>query len=317
MRKEITWRQLKGLHQLYENKSTKIKLLSNVFVKNVLYGKLHLIKHRNGNPYVIEKNHDFDAYFERELLDQYLYYAEFFESVGIEISARRTYSQDILETLVLIHKNKEELREKLSTSHIFSSNFFEDKDSKFLDDQQQLKKDILTILGVDKFPRESPKDQQYRLVVDCINPKYILLCENKDFLKDPFEFRKNNIELWYVGGNNTKKLLELPTDKISYPFFYVCDWDYHGLGIYTRIKQIVNDKKKDVTLILPTNPMLKPIKSGKHGSEWKNAPLSGLVRNAFSEKELDLIEKLISQNKWVEEQTIAPIPFILNGRIKK
>lgn len=285
--------------------------MSNVYVKRVIYGKLHLIKHRDGNPDVIEKNNGFDAYFERELLDQYQYYAEFFESVGIEISARRTYTQDILETLVLIYKNKDELRQKLSTSRIFSSNFFEEKDSKFLDDQQQLKKDILTILGVDKFPKESPKDQQYRLVVDCINPEYILLCENKDFLKDPFEFRKNNIELWCVGGNNTKKLDELPTDKIRFPFFYVCDWDYHGLGIYIRIKQIVNDKKKDVTLILPTNPMLKPIKSGKHNSEWQDTPFSGLKKDRFKEEEKALIEELIAKNKWIEEQTIDPIPFIL------
>lgn len=311
MRKEITWRQLQGLHQLYENKSTKVKLMSNVYVKRVIYGKLHLIKHRDGNPNVIEKNNGFDTFFERELLDQYQYYAEFFESVGIEISARRIYSQDILETLVLIHKNKEELREKLSTSHIFSSNFFEDKDSKFLDSKPQLKKDILTILGVDKFPRESPKDQQYRLVVDCLNPKYILLCENKDFLKDPFEFRKNNIELWYVGGNNTKKLHKLPTDKIRFPFYYVCDWDYHGLGIYTRIKQIVNDKKKDVTLILPTNPMLKPIKSGKHDSKWQDAPFSGLKKDSFNEEEKGLIEELIAKNKWIEEQTIEPISLII------
>jgi hypothetical protein len=316
MRKEITWRQLNGLHQLYENKSTKVKLMSNVFVKNVVYRKLHLIKYRNGNPNVIEKNDGFDAYFERELLDQYKYYAEFFESVGIEISARRTYPQDILETLVLIYKNRDELKQKLSTSRIFSSNFFEEKDSKFLDDQKQLKKDILTILGVDKFPRESPKDQQYRLVVDCLNPKYILLCENKDFLKDPFEFRKNNIELWYVGGNNTKKLHELPTEKIRFPFFYVCDWDYHGLGIYTRIKKIVNDKNKKVTLILPTNPMLKPIKSGKHDSEWQDAPFSGLKQDSFNEEEKGLIEELIVKNKWIEEQTIEPIPFILNDKSK-
>lgn len=285
--------------------------MSNVYVKRIIYGKLHLIKHRDGNPNVIEKNNGFDTYFERELLDQYQYYAKFFESVGIEISARRTYSQDILETLVLIHKNKEELREKLSTSHIFSSNFFEDKDSKFLDDQRQLKKDILTILGVDKFPRESPKDQQYRLVVDCRKPEYILLCENKDFLKDPFEFRKNNIELWYVGGNNTKKLHELPTDKIRFPFFYVCDWDFHGLDIYARIKKIVNDKNKEVTLILPTNPMLKPIKSGKHHSEWQNAPFSGLKQDSFNEEEKALIEELISKNKWIEEQTIDPISYII------
>ncbi len=313
MRKEITWRQLKGLHQLYEGKSTRVKLISNNFVKKVLYKNRYLLKYKEGSQDVIVKNEGFDKYFEDNLLDQYNYYAEFFESVGIEISARRTYSQDILETLVLIHKNKDELKQKLSTSRIFSSNFFEDKDSKFLDDQKQLKKDILTILGVDKFPRESPEDQQYRLVVDCINPKYILLCENKDFLKDPFEFRKNNIELWYVGGNNTKKLHELPTDKIRFPFFYVCDWDYHGMDIYARIKKIVNDKKKEITLILPANPMLKPMKSGKHDSEWQDAPFSGLKQDSFNEKEKALIEELIAKNKWIEEQTIDPIPLIINN----
>ena len=310
MRKEITWRQLNGLHQLYKNKITRIKLMNNVFVKNVIYKKLHLIKHRNGNPDVIEKNESFDTYFERELLDQYQYYAEFFESVGIEISSRRTYSQGILETLILIHKNRDELKQKLSTSRIFSSNFFEDKDSKFLDDQNQLKKDILTILGVDKFPRESPKDQQYRLVIDCIDPKYILLCENKDFLKDPFEFRKNNIELWYVGGNNTKKLYELPTYKIRFPFFYVCDWDFHGLDIYSRIKKIVASKGKNITLIVPENPMLKPSNSGKHPSNWKTTPFSGLDSSSFTKEEKNLINELISKDKWIEEQTINPIPTI-------
>ncbi len=316
MRKEITWRQLKGLHQLYESKSTRIKLMSNVYVKNVIYGKLHLIKHRDGNPDVVEKNEGFDSYFEKYLLDQYQYYAEFFESVGIEISARRTYPQDILETLVLIHNNKKELKSKLSTSRIFSSNFFEDKDSKFLDDQKQLKKDILTILGVEKFPKESPKDQQYRLVVDCICPKYILLCENKDFLKDPFEFRKHHIELWYLGGNNTKKLYEVPEDKIRYPIYYVCDWDFHGLDIFTRIKEILKNKGKEIKLIIPDNPMLKPSNSGKHPSDWKPEPFSGLDSSSFSEQEKDLINELISKDKWIEEQTINPILHILNNNVK-
>ncbi|WP_029511587.1 toprim domain-containing protein [Croceivirga radicis] len=316
MRKEITWRQLKGLHQLYEGKTTRVKLMSNIYVKNILHKRRNLLEYKDGSLNVIKKNDGFDAYFEKQLLDQYQYYADFFETVGIEISAKRTYSQDILETLLLIYKNREELRNKLSTSHIFSSNFFEEKDSKFLDDKPQLKKDILTILGVDKFPRESPKDQQYRLVVDCLDPKYILLCENKDFLKDPFEFRKNNIELWYLGGNNTKKLYDIPIDKIRYPIYYVCDWDFHGLDIYTRIKKIIAEKGKNIALVVPENPMLKPSDSGKHPSDWKSAPLSGLDGNSFSEKDRNLIGELMSKDKWIEEQTIEPIPFILNYKTK-
>jgi hypothetical protein len=315
MRKEITWRQLKGLHQLYEGKSTRIKLMSNVFVKKVLYKNRHLLKHKDGSQDIIVKNEGFDKYFKENLLDQYEYYAEFFENAGIEISARRTYSQDILETLILIHKNRKTLRKNLSTPRIFSSNFFEDKDSKFLDSKPGLKGDILTILGVEKFPRESPKDQQYRLVVDCIDPKNILLCENKDFLKDPFEFRKNHIELWYLGGNNTKKLYDVPVDKIRFPLYYVCDWDFHGLDIYSRIKKIITEKDKSITLIIPPNPLLKPIKSGKHYSEWKDGLLSTLDADAFTDEETQLIEQLITKNKWVEEQTISPIPLIVKADI--
>ena len=312
MRKEITWRQLNGLHQLYEGKSTRIKLMSNVFVKNILYKRLNLLKYKDGNLNVIVKNDGFDVYFEKHLLDRYQYYAEFFEDVGIEISARRNYSQDILETLVLIHRNREVLRENLSTPRIFSSNFFKEKDSKFLDSKPQLKDDILRILGVEKFPRESPKDQQWRLVVDCAEPKYIRLCENIDFLKDPFEFRKNHIELWHLGGNNTKKLQETPIEKMKLPIYYVCDWDFHGLNIYTSIKEILLTKNKRITLVIPDNPILKPIKSGKHDSEWKEKPLSGLPREAFIEEEIELIELLIDKNKWIEEQTIDPIPIVLS-----
>ena len=311
MRKEITWRQLKGLHQLYIGKQTSIKLMTNVFVKNILHKRLNILQHKNGNLNIIVKNDGFDAYFQEHLLDQYNYYAEFFDNVGIENSARRTYPPDILETLVLIYKNRDELRKKLSTSRIFSSNFFEDKDSKFLDNKPRLKDDILTILRVEKFPRESPKDQQYRLVVDCIDPKYILLCENKDFLKDPFEFRKNHIELWYLGGNNTKKLYDVPVDKIRFPMYYVCDWDFHGLDIYSRIKKIITEKGKNITLIIPLNPLLKPIKSGKHDSKWKDGPLSSLNANTFTDEEAQLIKQLIAKNKWVEEQTISPIPLIV------
>lgn len=312
MRKEITWRQLKGLHQLYEGKSTRIKLMSNVFVKKVLHKNRHLLKHKDGSQDIIVKNEGFDEYFKENLLDQYEYYAEFFENAGIEISAKRTYSQDILETLILIHKNRKTLRKNLSTPHIFSSNFFKDKDSKFLDSKPRLKDDILTILGVEKFPRESPKDQQYRLVVDCLDPKYILLCENIDFLKDPFEFRKNHIELWYLGGNNTKKLYEVPVDKISFPMYYVCDWDFHGLDTYSRIKKIITEKDKNITLIIPPSPLLKPIKSGKHDSKWKEGLLSKLDINTFNEEETQLIEQLIEKNKWIEEQTIRPISLIIN-----
>jgi len=312
MREELTWRELEGLYRLYKGKSTRLKLMNNVFVKKVLYDIERVIDYKNGNNKIIEKQEGFDKYFEERLLDHYQYYADFFNEVGIEISAKRKYSEYVLKSLMLIHKNKEELKNTLSTPHMFSSNFFEEKDSKFLDDNKQLQKDILKILGVDKFPMQSPKSLQWRLVVDCKNPQYILLCENIDFLKDPWLFRENNIELWYLGGNNTKKLEELPSEKIKYPIYYVCDWDYHGLKFYTDIKSILRQKKKYISLLIPKNPMLKPMKSGKHYSEWRKEDFSNLDKDVFTKDAKDLIRELISKNKWIEEQTIKPVELILN-----
>ncbi|MCT4629603.1 hypothetical protein [Winogradskyella sp.] len=315
MREELTWRELEGLYRLYKGKTTRLRLMNNVYVKKVLYEIERVIDYKNGNLKIIEKQDGFDVFFEQKLLDHYLYYASFFEKVGIEISALRKYPEDILKSLILIHKNKEELKDTLSTPHMFSSNFFKEKDSKFLDDNKRLRNDILTILGVDKFPMQSPKSQQWRLVVDCKTPKYVLLCENIDFLKDPWLFRENHIELWYLGGSNTKKLEELPPEKILYPVFYVCDWDYHGLDIYARIKKILKGKGKKIKLIIPKNPMLKPMKSGKHNSEWRKEKFTNLERELFSDEAQDLIELLIKENKWIEEQTIKPIPEIVEFSI--
>lgn len=312
MREELTWRELEGLYRLYKGKSTRLKLMNNVYVKKVLYDIERVIDFKNGNNNIIEKQEGFDKFFEEKLLDHYQYYADFFEEVGIEISALRTYPEDILKTLMLIHKNRDELRHSLSTPHMFSSNFFEEKDSKFLDDNKRLRDDILQILGVEKFPAQSPKSQQWRLVVDCKNPQHILLCENIDFLKDPWLFRENNIELWYLGGNNTKKLEELPSAKINYPIYYVCDWDYHGLKIYADIKSILLKKYKYISLLIPKNPMLKPMKSGKHHSEWRKEDFSNLDQDVFTKEAQDLIRELISKNKWIEEQTIKPVKLILD-----
>lgn len=308
MRDDLTWRFLVGLHQVYKTGRTTNKLLKNKYIKHIVFENKQLIGYKNSNLNVlVSRGKRFDEFFEKELLNIYNYYTDFFNNAGLEMSGRKNYPEDVLRALILIFKNKEELRENLSTAHIFSSEFFEEKDSKFLDNQPGLKKDILKILEVDEFPFDSPKSQQWRLVVDCKTPEYILLCENLDFLKVPFRFRENNIELWYLGGNNTKKLNEISQTKLIHPIYYVCDWDYHGLKFYTDIKKILKLKNKAIELIVPIKPMLKPSKSGKHKSEWQSKEFSGLLRNEFTDAQAELIQELILKDKWIEEQTIDPI----------
>lgn len=310
MKDKLDWRYLKGLHKLYKEGSVRNKLMNNQFIKINLYQRLRLIGFRNGNMDIIESKPRFNAYFEKEFLEQYNYYSEFFQKSGLDNTALKKYDRYDLETLMFIFKNKDELGKKLSTARIFSSTIFKQKDSKYLESKPGLLKDVMRLLNIDKFPIESSKENQWRFVQDCPFPIAILLCENIDFIKAYWEFTKNNIELWYAGGNNTAKLKKISQRYFDLPIFYVCDWDYDGLKIYERISDIFKNKEKEIILITPDTPMLKPIESGNHKSKWKHRVFSGLNKELYTKEQFDLINTLINENKWIEEQTIEPITLI-------
>jgi len=89
------------------------------------------------------------------------------------------------------------------------------------------------------------------------------------------------------------------------------------IGHIYPYKKILAEKDKDITLLIPKAPMLKPIKSGKHYSEWREEEFTNLKRDAFTKEAQNLIEELVSKNKWIEEQTIKPVDLILNEINKK
>lgn len=313
MRNLLNWRYLKGLYKLYAEGNVTLKLMENAYVKNVLCQRKRLLDFKPGNKNIIVSKEGYEAFFEKELLPQYHYYEKFFNESGLEASGLKQYDQYDMHTLMFIFENSEELRNNLTTARIFSSNVFKQKDSKYLENRSGLMKDVLFLLKVDCFPASSGKENQWRLVVDCPDPQYILLCENVDYLKAWWEFYANNIELWYAGGNNTPVIERISQRYLNLPLFYVCDWDYHGLDIYSRLKHIFKEKGKDIQLIMPDQKtaIYKTIRSGKHNSEWKPVEFSGLDRSLFSSEQIDLIEKLVVANQWIEEQTIWPIPQII------
>lgn len=310
MRDDIEWRYLKGLYKLYKVGSVRNKLMSSPFIKNVLYKRLRLVGYKKGNMDIIVASPRFRNYFEREFLEQYQYYADFFQNSGLENSAKKKYDRYELETLMFIYRHRDELKKDLTTIRIFSSNMFQQKESKFLESRPGLLNDIKTLLQIKKFPDEGPKENQWRFVIDCLKPKAILLCENIDFLKAYWKFTKENIELWYVGGNNTKKLERLSNRNLSLPIYYVCDWDYHGLKIFQDVTDLLKDKGVSPKLVVPSNPIFKPIYSGKHKSRWPKKDFAGLDKGYFSAKAAALVQELIQNNTWIEEQTIEPIPVL-------
>jgi hypothetical protein len=289
--------------------------MENAYIKNIICNRKRLLDFKPGNNNIIIIKDGYKAFFEKELLPQYNYYTRFFNESGLEASGLKQYDNYDLETLMFIFNNHEQLRENLTTVRLFSSSIFSQKDSKYLESRNGLLKDVLFLLKVEGFPANSAKENQWRFVVDCPNPQYILLCENIDYLKAWWEFYTNNIELWYAGGNNTPVIERISQRHLDLPLFYVGDWDYHGLDIYCRIQRIFKEKGKIVQLIFPDpkTTIYKAIKSGKHKSKWKPQDFSGLDRSLFITDQINLIDKLITTNQWIEEQTIWPIPQIISN----
>jgi len=309
--KNIQWKHLLGLHQLYVDGRTKLKITRNDYINTVLLNQRKLIRFKNGNHSIIEANDRYKAFYILNFLDTFIYYNTFFKKSGIENNAKKSFTEEDLKALIFIYYNKKELKEKLTTQKKFSAQVFKNQNSKYLENKFSLKKAVLDLLEIEYFPEKDPKNQQWRLVVDCLNPKLIVLCENLDCLKVPTEYKKHNIELWYVGGNNTKPLLDIPKEKLRLPIYYFCDWDYNGLKIYSQIKKIFKEKDKSISIIEPLHKLKRlPVNVLHHKSEWNHKIFSGLKKDDFNVNQINLIEQLISKDEWIEEESIDLIEIL-------
>jgi hypothetical protein len=207
--KNIEWKHLRGLHQLYIEGRTRLKITKDNYINTVLCKQRKLIRYKIGNHLIIEATERYYEFYKKNFLDTYNYYSIFFIESGIENNAKKSFTKDDLKALMFIYYNKHELKEKLTTQKKFSAQVFKNENSKYLENKRSLKNAVLDLLEIKEFPEKDPKNQQWRFVVDCPEPRIIVLCENLDCLKVPIEYKKNNIELWYVGGNNTKPLLDI------------------------------------------------------------------------------------------------------------
>ncbi|MDO5986153.1 DUF2220 family protein [Flavivirga amylovorans] len=314
--KNIEWRHLKGLNELYVKKRTRLKITSNAFINQVLFNQKKLIRYKLGNHSIIEASDRYYKYYEENFEDMYNYYLSFFKKSGIENSAVKRYTEDDLKSLIFIFNNNKELKKVLTTEYTFSNRVFKGKGAKYLAGKPGLKKDVLKLLEIEEFPEKDAKNNQWRIVVDCKNPKVIVLCENIACLKVPTEYKRNGIELWYVGGNNTKPLVDLPLEKFKYPIYYFCDWDYHGLSIFSRVKNIFNSKGKGIELLEPLNlDNALPVNSPNHKSKWKPEKLSRLKESDYNDSQIKIIESLISKNIWIEEESMGLIELLESKNI--
>lgn len=195
------------------------------------------------------------------------------------------------ECLLKIENDKNKLRE-YTLQQILSEYF---NSSKYTKKDSNLASAIKAILGIEHFI-EDDKDQQFlSILYPKSDSRFIILCENKDRLKNP---RHEFIQFWYVGGKNTSQIKFIPITSV--PIFYLCDLDFDGLNTYKEIK----DKYlQTLKLLVPENferLMIKQTEVKEHRSIWKNDN----ILNSLNDGEKLIAKVLIGEGKIIEEQRI-------------
>lgn len=311
LNRDLSWSNLKALHQLYTKKETRAKILSNPYIQS-LKDNRKIIRYKMGNHSILQAASAYKSYYEINLLDDFVRYSSFLKNADINDDGKRHYSEYDLQTLMFIWDNRDELKTKLTTIRQFSATLFKIKGSKYLENRESLKNAVCKILEINDFPEKESQENQWRFVIDCINPKIVVLCENLAFLKQPWKARQNQIELWYVGGNNTAIINFISIEKLALPLYYSCDWDFAGLQIYSRIKRIIEEKGYRIDLLNPNDTSLAlPTTSFNHASRWNSSShLSNLIVCDFSDEQKSLINLLIQNDQWIEEESQDLIELI-------
>lgn len=251
----------------------------------------------------LSKTYLFDKPFQESIYPLFEKYSSFIKKHKIE-GLENHYTINDFEALVLIEIDKAKiLGEDYSFQTILTKYF---GSSKHRNVNSILSNAIKKILSIDFFP-EDDKDQQYLSVLYPRNEtRFIILCENKNRLKIP---RHDYIEFWYSGGKNTQQLQFIPKPK--FPIFYLFDWDFDGLNIYTDIK---SKYLKEIKAFVPENfasLMEKQDEVKEHHSKWKNKKCF----QCLSEGEKQIAEILFQSNSIIEEQKILinNINLLYNG----
>lgn len=300
MNKNITWKELKALNDIYEKGKTRAKIKSHPYIEYLIEDK-GFLDFKEGNNNILVPTDKYYYFYEYNFKKPYLASKDFLESKGIEASAKKSFTFEDIKTLMFINENRVELGSKLTNIEDFSSKIFEN--SKYLKNKISLKKAVCQILDIQDFPIEK-KEHQWRLVVDNPNPKAIVLCENKSFLRQPWIAKELEIKLWYVGGNNIKIIDDIDEMELLRPIYYSCDWDLAGLQIYSRIKSKLKLRNKEINILYPNEPHKKiPTTTPYHRSFWNSKNLSGLDPKLFSQDQQSLIKDLIQENLWIEEES--------------
>lgn len=299
--RNITWKELKALNDVYHDKKTKAAIQDHPYI-DYLINDLCVLDLKPDNIKVIITTDGFDAFYEKEFKIAYEEARDFLLDNDIEATARKSFTLEDVKVLMLIAENREELKANPTNIEDFSNEFF--NTAKYLKNKSSVRDAVFKILDIQEFALDK-KENNWRLVVDYPTPKAIVICENKNFLKQPWIAKRAQVKLWYFGGNNIGMVDDLDQSELCKAFYYSCDWDLDGIKIYLRIKAKLKERGGDLKLLFPNLPH-KRISTyiDYHYSHWDLAKrLSGLPPENFNKAELELLIELITEEKWIEEES--------------
>lgn len=294
----MNWIELRALNNLYSSGEVKINdTLAKSGEINYLINSLRTLDRTHDKLFVLE---GFIQLYEKDYLKKYNLYEAFLVDNRI-LKPQLRFEESDIQILIGIKEdmdngNLEPLREQIieneATVRIVSLMFF--KNEKYLLGKQALINAVKLLLDIDELADD--KDLQYKYVLECKDPNYIVLCENIDFLKRPTLARANNIELWYAGGKNVNKLDFSDTRGLR--IYYSCDWDYDGLFI---IYPLVKEKIPNIELLTP-NSIPKDIVETEHNSKWENIKDKN-IDFLLSSEQMKIMKGLIKNNQWIIEES--------------
>ncbi|WP_341837911.1 hypothetical protein WJU16_08590 [Chitinophaga pollutisoli] len=300
----MNWIELRALNNLYITGEVRLNdTLEKSGEINYLINSLRILDRSHNKLFIL---YGFTEIYEKDYLEKYNHYKAFLSDNEL-LKHQLRFEESDIKVLMGIKEDmdtgnllplREQIIKKEATVRIVSLMFF--KNEKYLLGKEALINAVKTLLQIEELADD--KDLQYKYVLECNNPKCIVLCENIDFLKRPILARANNIELWYAGGKNIGKLDYVDTRGL--PIYYSCDWDFDGLFI---IYPLVKEKIPTIELLTP-NGTPKDIDETEHNSKWINN--SRNIDFLLSHDQMELIKELILNNQWIIEESNSLIEMI-------
>lgn len=305
LNKEFSWQHLRALHQLRTTGETHMKVHENAYFQHLLDQGLLGRKRPSATRTSRTDKTRFNDEYDREFDLLYKEAKQFLDAYDLDIpQARFTLAEIIglqrIYTQCDVIVKEEQSRGRISSTFLGSS--------KVLKHSELLDKAVLRILSLERYPQLDNVLDRALLISGCPKGRRIVLCENDAYLRQPDKAEALRTALWYAGGNHIAKLRHSPDPGLH--FYYSCDWDHHGLLIYSRIRAMYAERGYHLQLLTPVDEAeRKTVGSLNNNSQWEKTHWTKYLMDGdpatslFDAPQRQLLVQLLQANKWIEEES--------------